>query len=167
MDRDLEKQTIAGLHEVVWPVSPALFDALLGAVPTVAIEVVPVTQRGEVVLLPRPDNDPFFAGKVHTPGSIMRLGDTEEMALARAMREIGTNIETSIPVFINRMHVPKGNGPMQCKRGQEIGLLFGVRLFGPIPSNLMIADPYNLPDNILDYQRPMVAKVMEWWRKGH
>lgn len=164
-----EERTLTRLlNTITWPVSPDVFNALLGAMPTVAIELQVITERGHVVLLPRPQNDPFFAGKIHGPGTVMRRGDTEGNALRRALGELG-DAHVTTPEFIDRIHVPMGYGHMQCVRGQEIGLLFGVEILYPIPINLMrhIYCPKQLPENVIPFHRPMIVRAIEWWKKKY
>lgn len=168
MNNDEEKSLVQLLNKITWPVSPEVFNALLGAVPTVAIEVQVITELGNVVLLPRPVGDTLFAGIIHGPGTVIRRGDTEESALMRAVRELG-GANVSRPEFIDRVHVPMGDGFMQCVRGQEIGLLFGVEISYPMPSHLLnhIYNPKILPGNVLSFHRPMIARAIEWWEKKH
>lgn len=151
-----------GLRSLSWPLSQEMFLAVLALVPTVAVEVVIFTREEHIVLLPRPDNDPFFSGKVHIPGSIVRRGDTEENTLARAVREIG--LPVSPAKFVDRVHVPMGTGPLENPRGQEIGLVFTASLVVPTPVDLMTADPWDLPANMIEFQREMVARAAVFHR---
>ena len=154
---------VALLRKVEWPVSRDVFDGLLGAVPTVAIEVVILSpDKKRVVLIPREMDDPFFAGKVHSPGTIMRRGDTEATALDRAMREISA--EAAPPEFVGRFHVPMGSGPMDCSRGQEIGLLF-VTCLRDEPFGQITADVDDLPSNLVGFHGPMIRKAVEFAKK--
>ncbi len=158
------------LAQLTWPLPPAIFDALLSIVPTVAIEVqvfMHTMEGPRVLLLPRPENDPFFAGRVHGPGTVMRLGDTELSALTRALGELGGGLGPGDVRFVNRVHVPKGPLPYRCPRGQEIGLLFmgdwpqGTK----IPEGVILADPDELPENIIGFHRELVEQAYQAWTR--
>ena len=162
-------QLVSLLNRATWPLPPAIFDATLGIIPTVAFELVVISQvnagRGHteprVLLLPRPENDPFFKGMVHSPGTVMRLGDTVESALKRVMSQ---EVDDSVGLawFVGVTHVPKGPLPDGCPRGQEVGLVYFARWKGgALPKGAMWGDPNNLPSNIIGYHRPIIAMAMK------
>ncbi|HVM73370.1 MAG TPA: hypothetical protein VMU13_00630 [Candidatus Paceibacterota bacterium] len=153
------------LAEVTWPMQLEVFNALLKAAPSVAIELVVLTETGQVVLLPRPEKD-LFAGKLHGPGTVLRGGEGEEDAIKRARKELGTDVRFSEPYFVDRIHVPMGDGPMECVRGQEVGLIFALRLLGgTLPDGAVLADPENLPPNIIGFHRQIIPRGVAWLRE--
>jgi hypothetical protein len=158
------RQLVGLLGRIKWPVPPEVFNALLGAIPTVAIELV-AFKDGKVVLFPRPEDDPFFAGKVHFAGTVIRRGDTEASALTRAAEELGNAAWPTPPRFVDRHHVPMGTGKMQCPRGQEISLVFTCDVKGELPANAILAAWCDLPKNLIDFQGPIIEKVMIWRNK--
>lgn len=172
-----EAQLASLLQRANWPLKPHVFDAALGLIPTVAFELV--VFRGitaddymdnvtgpEVLLLPRPEKDPFFAGLVHGPGTVMRRGDTEASALCRAMREFGGPESVTTPIFAGISHVPMGPLPNRCPRGQEIGLVYycWMKEGVPSPKGAVFANVNRLPDNIIGFHRFIVAMAIEKYR---
>lgn len=144
------------------PYSQDVFNAYCSTFPTIAIERAIFTPEGRIVLLPRSPTDPWFAGKVHIPGSVMLQGEAEETVFHRAGREIGAG---ELPgVFIDRLHFPKGEGPGENPRGQETALLFGSELPADyvLPPQALLAFPGSLPENIIGFHKKLVGRAAEW-----
>lgn len=144
------------------PYSQDLFDAYCANFPTIAIERAIFTEEGRIVLLPRSPTDPWFAGMVHIPGSVMLLGEAEETVFSRAGREIGAG---DLPgTFIDRLHFPKGKGPDENLRGQETALLFGSVLPAghTLPTQAVLAYPGSLPENTIGFHRKLIARAVQW-----
>lgn len=103
--------------------SERAFFAYLRAFPTMAIELIPIRRSPasgelEILFIPRGD-DPIaaFAGRLHTPGTVMRPGDTVEKSILRVLkREIG--ISCSMRQIVRLPSFPNSYG---C-RGYEIPL---------------------------------------------
>lgn len=60
--------------------STRFFTALAYILPTTVAETVILRQTGEkveILLIPRPDDDPIWNGKVHSPGGALRRSDYE------------------------------------------------------------------------------------------
>lgn len=165
MTPEQEKQLVRLLGLTAWPLPSKVFDAALALIPTVAIEVM-AFRDDKVVLLPRPANDPFWPNQMHGPGTVMRRGDTEEKALRRAVAELGKHGRVSPPQFVDRMHFLNGEGRDECRRGQEIALLFVVEYDGPLPEGAVLAHPDDLPENILSFHPLLIARAVEWRKAG-
>jgi len=59
------------------PISDALFTELARIIPQPCVETVILRQNSviEVLLVPRPANDPVWPGMLHSPGQTLRAGD--------------------------------------------------------------------------------------------
>jgi hypothetical protein len=167
-----EQDVIDYLGSLEWPLTPKMFDAVLGIVPTFAFEVVIIVERKvgrkivpHVLLLPRPESDPFFKGLVHGPGTVARRGDTEETALSRVLKEVGGKGRVSSPKFVGNVHVPKGPLPNNCPRGQEIGgVYYAVWKRKRVLEDAVIADPKNLPDHVIGFHRTMIEMAVKRYK---
>lgn len=162
------KQLIALLKRVRFPVPPDLFQAWCAAFSTTAIELVVFTPEGKVFLLPRPEDDPWFAGEVHGPGTVILPIDlSKQTVLERLMRrEIGGEKGLTRPQLIDWFVFPRGNGAHENPRGHEVGILFGSVYTGTeIPEGVTLGDPENLPENIIVFHRDLIAAAYEWFKR--
>jgi len=160
------------LKRATWPVPLSVFYPLMAFVPTNAIELVVIVDdyfatQPRVMLFPRPDSDPFFAGMVHSAGVVVMRGDTEASALARVMtKELGGTENVSQPRFVGNIFVPMGPLPDGNPRGQEIGHVYYTRWDRvPLPDNAMLCDPDALPDNIIGFHRNIIEMAVDKYRE--
>ena len=165
MSPEQERTFIELSDKVHFPLSKTVFQAWCGAFTTTAIELVVFTLTGKVFLLPRPADDPWFAGQVHGPGTIVLPTDqTKEGVLQRLMRkEIGGGDLTQ-PQLIDWFIFPRGSGPHENPRGHEVGILFGSIHSGEVPSDVTLGDPEHLPDNIIVFHRDLIARAHRWFK---
>src|SRR3989344_8061455 len=122
---------------------------------TPILEIVPLrkTKTGEVevLLINREDNDPIWAGMLHTPGTVIRASDTEgsyEDALNRILKGELKGTPCDKPVFVkNLLH--------KVKRGMESSLIYWVEVIGEPPVGKFYSFSH-LPDNLIDTQREFI-----------
>ncbi len=164
-----QAQLVSLLKRTVWKLPPAIFFAIVGLVPTIVIELVVITEvrnrRGKneprVMLFPRSLDDPFYAGMVHGPGVQIMLGETVEVALERLAKDFGGLGEVSKPLFVDYVDIQKGPLPDRNPRGQYVGLLhYAVWKGGSLPPKARLADPDDLPPNIIDFHRGFIRKAV-------
>ncbi len=142
-DQDLAEVRWAMLTEELapgWQASKMMeklaFFAYLKAFPTMAVEMLPVrripeTDRIDLLMFPRSDDDPFpeYAGRLHTPGCMLMPGMTVKDGLDRVVaRETGVDYSVITGVSV----------PPDLKispRGYEVPIPFIVRLIGDLPQN--------------------------------
>ncbi len=152
------------LSEKGFPVPPEIFDAWCGACITVPIELAVLrvnkdTGKPEVLMVHREDK--FFHGW-HCPGTVILPGDTEESAVARLLKkEVGATV--TIPQFVDRCHVSKGDEPYQNPRGQEVGNLFACFLVGEYYGRGSFFPLQNPPKYTLDHHKRILERVARWW----
>lgn len=156
------------LDRVRWPVPTDVFDALVGAVPTAAIELVLFKKdddgRMKVILFPRPPNDTKFRGQVHGAGTVVNgTDDSKESPLRRLLaKELDNKVLLEDLVFVEWDFFPKGEGPMQCRRGSEVDLLYyAVWKHKDIPEGALLVDPDNLPANIISFHPHLIRRALE------
>lgn len=170
MDPDTERSTVAGLKQVTWPVSGVMFNALCEATTSTAYELTVIKEKEVgrkigVCLFRRPSDDPYFANQWHSPGTTVRVGDTEEIALSRLLKnELGAGLKVSDLVFVDRMMVQKGDGPTKCARGQETALIFYAVWKGADPTGAMLADPDDFPSDIIGFHRLLIRRAVEKYK---
>jgi hypothetical protein len=167
LSADELKQLIALLKRVRFPVLPDLFQALCAAVSTTALELVIFTPEGKVFLLPRPEDDPWFADQVHGPGTVILPIDLSKQAiLNRLMRkEIGGKKGLTRPQLIDWFVFPRGSGEHENPRGHEVGILLGAVYTGTkIPNGVTLGDPEDLPENLIVFHRDLIATAYEWFK---
>jgi ADP-ribose pyrophosphatase YjhB (NUDIX family) len=130
---------------------PAVFDALLKITPRTSIEtVIARRQQGmiEVLLTKRPDDDPYFPGQWHSPGSFFRQRETLADVLHRiSRREIRAKIIH--PQFVTYQN--NWNEP----RGHTIGLVHLCQTESE-PQEGEFFSLHNLPDNIVWHHPEML-----------
>jgi hypothetical protein len=81
------------------------------------VEIVPLRKTRidtiEILLTKRPDDDPHWPGKLHTPGTVIRATDSEgsyEDAFERILEGELAGIKTSQPVFVQNLLHHEGRG---------------------------------------------------------
>src|SRR3989344_6237253 len=145
-----------------FPVPSEIFDAWCGACIVTSIELSVLrntTKHPEVLMIYRKDK--FFHGW-HVPGTIILPGDTEESAMARLLqREVGVTVTP--PQFVDRGHVPMGNGPYENPRGQEVGNAFVCYLIGAYAGKGSFFPLFSPPEDTLGHHKLILKKIACWW----
>lgn len=127
---------------------------------TPIIEVVPV-RRGvngetEVLLTERDQNDPIWAGMLHTPGTVVRASDNDpnnREAFTRILDGELAGTLTGEPQFVyNFFH--------EVKRGKEQAQVYFVEVMGD-PASGQFCPASNLPRNTVDTQLEFIHKAVE------
>lgn len=121
------------------------------------IEIIPLTKTDvgevQVLLLERHRDKDLWAGMVHTPGTVIRAGDSEETAFERILRDELNGTKTNKPVFVdNVIH--------KSKRGSEVARIFYVDVIGE-PKTGKFYDVKELPDNLIPEQRKFIEMAAE------
>jgi hypothetical protein len=124
------------------------------------VELVPLmgTSSGvQVLLTRRPDDDRYWPGMLHTPGTVIRPDDVSyEYALQRILTDELFGVEIiGAPVFCkNILH--------RVARGTESAAIYYVELTSR-PSLGSMHDVDHLPDNVIDTQLEMIKWTAEWF----
>ncbi|MEK7570165.1 MAG: hypothetical protein AAB515_01850 [Patescibacteria group bacterium] len=136
--------------------SPELFGSLARLTPQVAVETVALRQGSnntiEVYMIQRPDDEPAYPGEKHSPGSILRNSDFENIdpcsdgayrrvidRLAKREFHVGiTNFDLVGEIFFEE------------ERGSFNNRIFLVELDGE-PTGGAWYDIDNLPENTIDH----------------
>lgn len=130
LTQEEDKQLRELLAKIDWeskrPFSVETFHAWCAASITTPVELFVLRRRQvkwELLLLRRDDNDPFFAGEWHVPGTIMLKGESPDTALRRLRdREVGETVTE--PVLLETVDIPMGTGHGDNPRGQEVTRLY-------------------------------------------
>ncbi len=140
-----------------------IFAWIAGKVVTPCEEVVPLrmTDEGEVqvLLFPRPDNDPVWPGKLHNLGVVLLPSDTShEGAAYRALAKEMSEIETSGPVLV-------GGAINKTNRGTETVNIYWVEVQGEAEEGEWhpVSD---LPENIVGHQIPHILRAAVCYREA-
>jgi hypothetical protein len=131
---------------------------------TPIIEVVPLRKKGhsaEVLLFRRPENDPIWPNKLHTPGTVMLASDEKGSLKSPFARIIEGEMKGVIvykePVFVEyTFH--------QVARGSELALVHLIE----VVDNNGLGEFYNvesLPDTIVDTQIEFIQHAAKYFLK--
>ena len=128
------------------------------------IELVPFREKNgqiEVLLLPREDDDPIFAGQLHTPGVVLRATDNPvgiQSAFDRIIKDELAGAKISEPVFVaNVFHTSKRGAEAaqvywtECLEEPKVGKFYPVG---------------NLPLEAINGQRTFITPAAESFRKS-
>lgn len=127
-----------------------LFEEISRLTVNSVVEIVPlrkVDDKIQVLLTERDEDDPIYAGIVHTPGTVIRSTDQEgsyQSAFERIFNDELASVETSEPQYL-------GSVFHQIKRGREDAKIFFVEVRGE-PATGKFYDVDALPDNTMDSQ---------------
>lgn len=130
-------------------------DAIGQVAAVISLECVVLRRRGgriETLLIPRPDNCRMWRGKVHAPGTLVRVGDlTHRSAITRmALNELGVDFSRVVKVGIG--------DPVELGR-KCVNQIFHLCLLDQDPPNGTWHDVQALPENIVPEHRRMIARV--------
>lgn len=151
MKADIEKRNrivAAALQELKPGFLPRdIFFAVERLVVWASVEVVPVRKyhgKVQVLMLKRPQDDPFWAGTVHTPGTMIRPTDEAiEVSLNRVFIEelMSLKIKKGPTLVCPYLH--------DAKRGIHLALVYWVELVGR-PQRGRWYDAEHLPQNQME-----------------
>lgn len=134
-----------------------VFMAIARLVALPIIEIIPL-MRGDdgslnVLLLERHKDKDLWAGMVHTPGTVIRAGDSEETAFERITNDELNGTRVSQPVFVeNIIH--------KSKRGYEVARVFYVEILDE-PKIGKLYNVNDLPENIIPEQKKFIALAVK------
>jgi hypothetical protein len=146
-------QQIAEMLQYIEPgyLPAPLFYQVARLVATPVVEVVPILKEtSDVLLVRRPESDPFFSGLMHFPGTVIRATD----------KSIGDSIRR---VVEEELFLP-GNATLvhfvfqfmsKSARGAEVATVQVVYL-DEIPSGFQAYDLAKLPDDIVPHHRTII-----------
>lgn len=123
------------------------------------VEIVPlrlVDGKVEVLLLEREAGDPFWPGKVHTPGTVVRASDYTDGSLdkvfARLLQGELEGTKTTLPHFAFNIFHDSG-------RGREVSQIFWVEVLDE-PKVGMFYPAENLPENLARIQLDFIPQTV-------
>lgn len=122
------------------------------------LEIVPLRSykdKIQVLLLKRDDNDEFWPGEFHTPGTNFRATDEVGGILGPLRRiceeELQTSSQVVIPHFVNYYF-------RQVNRGKELAIVQWIELQESIVGDYF--DIENLPENIVHSQLDFIEEAV-------
>lgn len=134
-----------------------VFMAIARLVALPIIEVIPLKGNDDgsvsVLLLERRRDKDLWAGMVHTPGTVIRAGDSEETAFERITNDELNGTKVSKPVFVeNVIH--------KSKRGNEVARIYYVEILEE-PRKGKLYDVNDLPDNLILEQKKFIELAVK------
>ncbi len=120
------------------------------------VEFVPLRLRDggvEALLLPRPDNDVFWAGGMHIPGCVVRPNDDQHAVFDRIITDELGGVAVNEPQFVCAEI-------RRSKRGTEQAQIFYVEVTGT-PTAGQFYSVADLPDNLVENQQRLIKKATE------
>ena len=160
-----EIKTLTGLLAKLEPgfLPYSIFNEITRVFVSSIVEVVPLRQLNDkiqVLLVRREADDPFWPNMRHTPGTVLRAIDQKgnlKDAFTRIINdELGLKEEV-MPVFVDVRF-------SQSTRGSEFSAIYYVEMTEEIIKGEWF-DVETLPDDIVQSQRELVAKVVESFKK--
>jgi hypothetical protein len=143
---------------------PAIFLEIARLTVTPILEIVPLrlTEDGvKVLLLKRDEDDPIWAGKLHTPGTIIRANDKENDftdAFERILKkELSGTALVANPIYVERIF-------HEQKRGRELAEVYYVEIQGELLVGKLY-DADNMPPGIVDTQIPFIENAVNKFKK--
>jgi hypothetical protein len=140
-----------------------VFEQVARLVALPIIEVIPLRKspdgQAEVLLIERPDDDPLFAGALHTPGTVIRATDVHKPgmhnwpAFERVIQEELKGTEVSPPQYVGSMF-------HASKRGAEQAQLYWVEVKSE-PKVGRFYDVNNLPSELIESQRDFITLAVK------
>lgn len=157
MNNDEVRQIITSLKQCEpGNLPPELFLEIARLTPLIAIEFVPLRKCNDVVevlLIPRPEEDTLWPGKLHTPGTILRATDSGfEDAFERLFAE-ELQITDTRPT-------PQFTGYSYTHDKRSASVLFEYVL--PLNDSHIgtFYDCNNLPDNFISEQAEILRRAV-------
>ena len=151
-----QEQLTALLKRVQLPVSYDLFLAIMGAFPSVPVELAVFNEKGEVLLFHREDKE--FTG-YHSPGTVYRFGETVNTALERVKKAELPGLSLTTPIILGWHENNHGNGYGQNPTRHEISLIHACELIGPYEGEGKFFPIDQLPDNMVPHHIILVPEI--------
>jgi len=139
-----------------------LFVAVTSKVVTPTLELVILHEIDgvmHVVLTRRPDDDTYWPGEWHVPGTVIRSTDTVgtfESCFERIIHdELKGSVEISTPEFV-------GVKFWDIKRGREVDQIFCVNAasVAELPDDIRLFPLDALPSNLMEHHNEIIAAVI-------
>lgn len=111
-----------------------------------------------VFLSPRSSIDPFWPNQLHIPGVRKIVTDTEEETLHRVIIDSGLELDPKKVRYCSSRTVKN-------ERGTEFSDLRWVEYEGENLTNFYSIT--SLPENIIEFQRPMIREAIECFRRNN
>lgn len=113
-----------------------------------------ITPEGkkQVYLLPRPNDDPFYANMLHLPGARKIPTETDEETLRRAIKEtpfVPKEIEYLFP------------DTYKAKRGVEFADVRSFRVDYRALDHNHFYSVDSLPDNLIEHHRKIIERIVQ------
>lgn len=166
------KQTAENLRRLPRGFLPLeVFNSIAELVATPTIDVAPLRERDgrlEVFMLPRPDDDPYWAGQWHMPGTVLRSTDNEgdfSSGFERLFAKKGEGEGKIVPVTEPK-HI--GTKFWNVERGRELDHMHYVVVETTgddvdLPGVFFPVD--ELPDNTIEHHKVMIGEIVEAYRR--
>jgi hypothetical protein len=128
-----------------------LFYQVARLVATPVVEVVPILKEtSDVLLVRRPESDPFFSSLMHFPGTVIRATDKSlSDSIHRVIEEELFLPSNTILVHFVFQFMSKS------ARGTEVATVQATYL-DEIPLGFQAYDPAKLPDDIVPHHRTII-----------
>lgn len=105
----------------------------------------------QIYLLPRPKNDPFYAGQLHMPGARKIPTETDAQTLTRAIRETPYSGQIKSVQYIK-------SDTYKAKRGVEYADIRGLEV-AYRKNETDFYDLSNLPGNIIKHHKQIIKEL--------
>ncbi len=159
------KQTVEYLRRLPKGFLPLeIFNAVAELVTTPTIEVAPVRMNAEgnaeVLLLQRPDDDAYWPGEWHMPGTVLRSTDEEGSFTSGFKRIFGGELAGKVVP----LGEPKvlGTNFWDVERGRELATKHFVEVEvdadAELPGKFFALD--NIPENTIEHHRVMIPEML-------
>jgi ADP-ribose pyrophosphatase YjhB (NUDIX family) len=146
-----------------------LFEAEFHVVPQTCVELAIVDKIGnpsKVLLTRRAANDPTYAGRIHCPGTYIRLGETTPAALERcARRELGVGLtDFRFATPYNHPINCGGDDPGDGRHRHTIGLVHLAQLSGEPTTQVERRWTDSIPSDLLLGHQDFLETALGWRR---
>jgi len=143
-----------------------IFEQVARLVALPIVEFIPLRMGSagvEVLLLARPDTDPFWPGMLHTPGTVVRATDVHKgkqddwRVFDRIYQDELKGTEASQPHYIGSMF-------HDSKRGAEQAQLYWIEVLGE-PTVGKFYSVSELPEDLIDSQTAFIKQAAMDFRR--
>ncbi len=171
-----ELQELAGIlmRRIRWdpesPIDEYLFFALQPFVRLPAVDLAVLRrppgrhlhswENFEVLLPQRPPEDPYYPGRLHIPGTVLRGAEPEISGLKRLIKTELAQVTTTRPVYVGHMF-------FDTPRGLALNLLYTAVLDGDYTGEGDWHPLHDPPRNIIPHQRRQLDQLQDWMRNGN
>jgi hypothetical protein len=137
-----------------------IFEQIARLVTLPIIEFIPfrsINGEAHVLLIHRPDEDPFWPGMLHTPGTVIRATDINQIsenwaAFARILHDELNDTPVGNPHYV-------GSLLHKSKRGTEQAQLYWVEVVADTPKVGQFYPISNLPEGLIESQQLFIAEA--------